>query len=159
MMRLHHQREAAAVETLHHPDLPQRARPVEGLREQVPCQLLQLGVAAGTGERRVAHVVGEVEAGIVHPDGPALHRRERQPLAVARQVPEPGADEGADRLDVDPSVGRAEGPRIEERDGSDVHRVRRPLEEDERGVLDREALERVGHGGPSWGVGWRREQK
>ena len=85
MVGLGQQREAIVGESLDQPQLPQRARAVERLREHPAGEALELLVAAGPGERGVAHVEGDVEVRIVDPHRAALAERdEGQPLAVAR---------------------------------------------------------------------------
>lgn len=49
-------------------ELPQRVLHVEGVRHDPPDQVAQLVEAAGPGDRDVAHVAPDVEAGLVSPD-------------------------------------------------------------------------------------------
>ena len=82
-----------SLQALDDPQLPERLRAIEPLGEDAARQLSQLLVAARARQRRVANVVVEVEARVVHPEGPAqLERREGQPLAVARYQREPGLE-------------------------------------------------------------------
>ena len=92
---------------VHDPELPERLRAVEPLREDPAHQVAQLVVAARLRQRGVAHVVVEVEGRVVHPERPpGLERREGELLAVARHEPQA-------RLEVSAEVrrGRAAGPR------------------------------------------------
>jgi hypothetical protein len=75
VMGLGDQGEALALQALDQPELPQRFAAVELLGEDAADQLAQLRLASGRRERRVAHVVGDVEAGIVDPEGPPGLRR------------------------------------------------------------------------------------
>ena len=65
---LRDQREAVALEPLHQPDLPQRLGAVQALGEDPPGQPAQLVLRARRGQRRVAHVVVDVEARVVDPE-------------------------------------------------------------------------------------------
>jgi len=87
------EREAIALQPLHQPHLPQRLRAVERLRKDPGGQSAQLPFGAGGGQRGMADVVGEVEAGVVCPQRPpGLKRREDELLAEARHEIEPRAD-------------------------------------------------------------------
>ena len=89
------QREAAALEPLDEPRLPQRLRAVQPLRVDARGQRAQLLLRARLRQRRVAHVVLEVEARVVDPDRPAgLQRRERELVPVARHEVQPRPDVG-----------------------------------------------------------------
>ena len=78
-------REAVALQALDQPELPERLRAVELLREDPRRQHPQLLLGAGLGQRGVADVVGEVEVRIVDPDGRALAEGdEAELLAEAR---------------------------------------------------------------------------
>jgi hypothetical protein len=68
VMDLADHREATALESLHDPGFPQGLRVVEGLRHDPRRELLQLLVAARPRQARVAHVVVQIELGIVDPD-------------------------------------------------------------------------------------------
>ena len=75
------------------PDLPQRLLAVELLREHAPGEPAQLLVARGRRQRGVAHVVADVEVRVVDPHGrDGAERREREPLAVARDEVQAGVD-------------------------------------------------------------------
>ena len=73
------------LEPLHHPVLPQRLGPVERLGGDPGRQQQQLLLATRGRKRGLAHVVVEVEAGVVDPQGAAgLERGSGQLLAIAR---------------------------------------------------------------------------
>jgi hypothetical protein len=73
-------REAAALDAVDQPHLPDRLRPVEPLGEDARRERAQLVLAPGGGERSVADVVVEVEVGVVDPDWPALTKRDEAKL-------------------------------------------------------------------------------
>ena len=92
-MGLAQHRESAAVEPLDEPQLPQRAVAIKRLGEDAAGQALEVALGAGARQRRVAHVIGQVEVRVVDPDGTALvEGHERQPLPVARDQMQPQAD-------------------------------------------------------------------
>src|SRR5436190_2566369 len=64
--------EAATLEPLDQPQLPERLVPVERLGEDTPRERLELVLGAGGGEGRRAHVVAQVEVRVVDPLRPAL---------------------------------------------------------------------------------------
>ena len=127
VVRLGDQREAAVVEPLDEPQLPQRLRAVELLRVDARGQRAQLLLAAGARERGVAQVVLEVEARVVDPQRPAgLERRHRELLPVARDEVQPAAD-------VVGEVREGRRRALEDHHGADVHvRVRPFLGEEGR---------------------------
>src|SRR2546429_695722 len=71
MVGLGQEREAVPLQPLNQPKLPERLGAVELLREDAPGEAAQLILGAGGGQRRVAHVVGEVEGWVVDPEGPS----------------------------------------------------------------------------------------
>ena len=90
---LRQQAEAAVVEALDEPHLPQRLGAVELLGEHARAEVHELLVAARRGQRGVAHVVLEVEVGVVGPQRAArVGGREHEPLAVARHHVQAAAD-------------------------------------------------------------------
>ena len=92
--------EAVVLETLDQPDLPERLVAVELLGEHPAGEILELVLGPGGGEGGRAHVVAQVQMGIVDPARPALaERHEGEPLAVARHEPET-ALEGLEQLVV-----------------------------------------------------------
>ena len=92
-MGLAQQREPAAVQALDEPQLPQRAVAIKRLGEDPAGQSLEVALGAGARQRRVAHVIGQVEVRVVDPDRPALvEGHERQPLPVAWNQMQPQAD-------------------------------------------------------------------
>ncbi len=120
-MGLRDQGEAALAEPLDEPQLPERLGPVELLGEDASRHPAEHVLVAGRGEGRVAHVVAEVELGVVDPERPAgLGRRERQLLAV------PGHEVQA-AVDVVEEVLVARGRPLEDRHAADVHVARRRL--------------------------------
>ena len=93
VVRLGDEREAVALEALDEPHLPQRLGAVERLRVDPRGERAQLRLRAGRRQRGVAHVVLEVEAGVVDPQRTAgLDGREGELLAEARDEVEPRAD-------------------------------------------------------------------
>jgi hypothetical protein len=83
VMDLADHREATALESLHDPGFPQGLRVVEGLRHDPRRELLQLLVAARPRQARVAHVVVQIELGIVD-RGSAEYGEERPPWPRGR---------------------------------------------------------------------------
>jgi hypothetical protein len=93
VMGLRDDREPFSGETLHEPELPERLRAVQLLREHTRRQVAELLLGAGRGERRVANVVLEVERRIVDPAlAPEAGRRRGELLPIARHEVQPGAD-------------------------------------------------------------------
>ena len=92
-------REAVALEPLDQVQLPERSRAVQRRREGLGDRLAELLFAAGRGQLRAAHVVVDVEVGVIDPEGTAeLQRRHREPLAQARQQVQAAADAGEELL-------------------------------------------------------------
>ena len=130
--------DAAVLEPVDEPHLPERVAAVERDGDEVADQLVELGHGAGLGHRDVAHVEGEVEVGVLDPhrvveaeghlDEPAPEgRREVEALLV--QLAEAVEREAAGR-----------GGRVEHEEAGDVHRRRRGLHVQERGVETGESL-------------------
>ena len=91
-------------------------------------ELEELLLAAGGRERRVAHVVLDIERRVVHPQRPAgLKRRRTQPLAVARHEVQPSSD----MIEV---VVERRRRAIEDQHRTDVHVRRGPFLVQERRV-------------------------
>jgi hypothetical protein len=130
----------AALQSLDHPDLPERARAVERTREDPARELAQLIERARAREREVAQVVADVEVAIVDPHRPALERRPRELLAIARDPVQHRLDRAAVAREVDAAVRVAQRARLEDRDRADVHRRVLALRPQERGVLRRESF-------------------
>ena len=145
VMRLRDQREAAAVEPLDDPRLPEGPCPVELLRHDPRREALQLLVVARARKARVPDVVVEVEVIVVHPDRIVLDRDPGEPLTVTGDLMQARRDTGPDALDVDPSVGGRERARLEDRRAPEMHVGLRALEEEERAVLSGERFVRGGH--------------
>jgi hypothetical protein len=127
-MRLGQQREAVVGEPLDEPQLPHRTCAIERLREDPAAQQLELLVAARAGKRRVAHVEGDVEMGVVDPHRAALtERHERQPLPIAR-------DQVQAREDVLDQLVVCRGASFEDRGTGDMHVGGAVLEMQKRAV-------------------------
>ena len=75
------QREAAVAHRVDEPDLPQRLVAVELLGEHAAGERAQLVLARGRGQRRVAHVVADVEVRVVDPHAGARRRAAGTPAA------------------------------------------------------------------------------
>ena len=115
VMGLGDEGEALAGQPLDHPDLPERLRAVELLGEDARRHVPQLLLRSGRRQRRVAHVVLEVERGVVDPERPpGRDRRVGELLAKAgHQVKA--------RADVVEQVGVARRRPFEDADSADVH--------------------------------------
>ena len=128
VVRLADEREAAALDALDQPDLPQRLVAVELLGEHAARERAQLLLGAGRGQRGLAHVVAQVQVRVVDPARPALaERHEGELLAVARDEVEPALDP-RDELVVGGRVA------VEEHHRGDVHVGGVVLEVQERRV-------------------------
>ena len=93
-----------------------------------PADVAELLLVAGRRQGRVADVVGEVEVGIVDPEGPpGLDGRKGQLLAEA-------GDEVQPAVDVREEVLVVRRRPLEDQDGADVHVRARGLVREERGV-------------------------
>jgi hypothetical protein len=118
-------REATAVQPVDQPHLPHRLRAVEALREDTRGERAELLLGTRLRKRRVAHVVVQVEVGVVDPDGAALAiRDELQLLAEPGDQMQPGEDVLAQLADL------RRGP-LEDRRRGDVHMGRAVLEVEE----------------------------
>ena len=133
-MHLEDQAEAPVLEARHEIYVPQRPRAVQRLRQQLvgqPAEPLQRHGSASLGGH--GHVVGDVEEVVVHPGRlRQSQRREREPLAEARDAREPRGDlrpEGLDRRRRNWAGGR-----LEKAAPSDVHVGVRGLEPQERAI-------------------------
>ena len=83
-----------------HPHLPQRTRSIELLRHQPAHQVLQVMLITWGRERRVPHVVGQVEVGIVDPHRMTqASRHEPDLLPIAGQQWELAFDQRGDVAD------------------------------------------------------------
>ena len=121
-------REAAAGEAVDQPHLPERLAAVEALAEDAGDQALELLVVAGRGQRGVAHVVVEVEVGVVGPERAAgLEARPDEALAVARH-------EVQARLDVRLEEAELGRRALEDHHAADVHVRAGALLDEERSV-------------------------
>ncbi len=126
MVRLH---------ALDDPQLPERFSAIQLLRHDARGEPLQLADVAGLRQMGMAQVVVEVEPGVVHPDGVLEQRDPLEPLAIARDAMQPRLDAGPDAVHVDTAVHRPQRPRLEDRDGADVH-VRRAILQFEKAVVE-----------------------
>ena len=121
VMGLGDEREAAALEALDHPHLPQRLGAVELLGEDPPGQQEELLLGARLRQRGVAHVVLEAEARVVDPQrATRAGGRHRELLAIARDEVQAPAQR-VEHL----GVGRRRA--LEHRERADVHVRRGPL--------------------------------
>ena len=121
MVGLGDQREPLPGQALDQPQLPQRLGAVELLGEDARRHPPELILGARRGERRVAHVVLDVEGRVVDPEGPAgLGGRVGQLLAKARHEVQPA-------LDVLEEVLVAGRRPLEDHDRADVHVARGAL--------------------------------
>ena len=110
---------------VHEPHLPQRLGAVERLRVHARGERAQLRLGAGRRQRGVAHVVLEVEAGVVDPQRAAgLDGREGELLAEARHEVQARA-----HVVGEPLVGGRRA--LEDHHRADVHVGRRALLRDE----------------------------
>jgi hypothetical protein len=100
----------------------------------------------------MAHVVGEPEAVVIHPDRNALVRDVAQALAKARHQVEVRFNGVADAFDVDAAAAATQRPHVENHDAAHVHVVALVFETQKRRVECAQAFV-IGHDGPP-----RREQ-
>src|SRR4029453_18054238 len=113
---------------------------------QGPGQPLELPVVTRTREMGVAHVIGEVEAAVVHPHRLSESWRGLEALAVARESMQPRLHESPHALDVDAAVRSRQLTALEHRDGADVHVAVAVFDLEEAVVERRESLEmRIRH--------------
>ena len=139
VMGLGDDRKAVVLDAVDQPDLPQRLRAIKPLREDSRREDLQLLLASGGGERRVAQVVGEVELRIVDPFRTSLAKgHHAQLLAKPGHEVKPGRDVIAKLV-----VGRRRP--LENGGRGDMHVRRTPLQVQKR---------RVEAGEPICGHGW-----
>ena len=134
-MALADDREPVVGEAGDHPQLPERLRAVEALREGPRGERPQLLLVAGGRQRRVADVIVEVQVRVVDPDRPALvEGDEPQLLAEAGDQVEP-------RLEVVAEVVEIGRRAFEDHRRGDVHVRPVALEMEERRVQAGEAIE------------------
>jgi len=139
-------RESPLTEPLHHPHLPERFAAVELLGHQAADQALELPLIAGARQMGVTHVVGEIEAPLVHPHRLAERRGRLEALAVAWEAVEARLYQGPYALDVDASLRHRERTALEHRDGADVHVAVAVLDLQEAVVQRREPFEAEARG-------------
>ena len=111
---------AAAGEAVEQRDLPQGPAAVEPVGVEVRQPVEQLGVAARSGQGRVAHVGGDVEVRVRLPVRPAqpARVRVREPLAEARHRLQAPVEQRAHVLDRRDAPARQ---RVEHHRPADVH--------------------------------------
>ncbi len=143
-----------ALEALDDPDLPERLRAVELLRDDAGGEALQLPFVAGARQARVPHVVVDVEVLVVDPDEAIPERDGREALAIARDQVQARGDVGADGVDVDAAVRTARRARRRAEHGGDVLVGGRAFDGEEGVVDDGEAV--VGIARHARGSGRRR---
>jgi hypothetical protein len=154
VVRLEDQREAALLEALDEPALPQRLRAVELLRVDPRGEPVELLLGAGRRQRAVTDVVLEVEVVVVDPQRPSgLERRVREPLPIARH-------EVQTRADVLQHGGERRRGTLEDRDRADVHVRARVLLMEERGVHGGESIEvLLRHGASPGCLRWSKSKR
>ena len=138
VVRLGDYREAAALEAFDEVHLPQRTVAVQRPGLDPRAELAQLLVRAWAGKCGTAHVVGDVEVGIVDPDRIGeVTGYETYFLPVARNE----RDSFLDQVDQ-PLVVEAIGRQLEDSQPADVHGRGTSFEVEERHIHGRKA---VGH--------------
>ena len=131
-------RDVAVLEPFHDVHLPEGAIAVKRPCHHLLGELGELGFTARGRERGAAHVILEVEVGILDPERVVeLERDREQPPSERWQQMEPALDQIAHLLERVPT---RNGGGIEHSGGGDVHVVRRRLEIEKRRVHSREAL-------------------
>ena len=82
----------------------------------------RLRFVAGLGHRRLTHVVGDVEVGIVHPYRCRLaEQRESDDLSQLRHQMQPALHMGPHRVEPEPPAGIVQWAALEDPDGAHVH--------------------------------------
>src|SRR5262245_3314358 len=149
-MGLRDDREIPLSEPFDYPHLPERLAAVELLRHQASDEALELPLIARARKMGVAHVVGEVEAPVVHPHRLAERRGRLEALAVAREAVEARLHQCPHARDVDSALRLRQRTALEQRDGTDVHVAVAVLDLEEAVVERREPFEvGVRHAPPS----------
>jgi len=133
-------REAVSLDALDDPQLPERLSAVELLRHDPPGQPLELPHVPRHRQRRVAHVVLQVEAGVVDPHRLPEARNPGELLAKSRHLVQLVRRELHDALEVELSTGERQRLGVEERDRPDVHVRIVVLDGQERRVDGRKTL-------------------
>ncbi len=132
---LRQQRPAVLAQPLDHPDLPQRLSPVQLVGEDPRGGPAQDVVGPRRRQGTVPQVVGQVEMGVVDPHGaPQPERYEANLLPVARHA--------SSRPRPSPRGARTGGRTLEDAHATDVHRVVRSLDVEERRVHGAHPLHR-----------------
>ncbi len=138
---------AVVLEALDHVELPQRAAPVQLTAHDAADVLGQLVDAAGSRQRRVPHVVGDVEVPVVDPHrGGDAERCLGQLLSEPWHEVQPGLDEVEEAREVELVV----GGRLEDEQPAGVHVLGGCLEPQEGRVEGAEPVTvSLAHPGPS----------
>src|SRR5262249_24862847 len=110
-------------------------------RHEASDQALELPFVAGARKMGVTHVVGEIEAPIVHPHRLAERGGRLEALAVAREAMEARLHQAPHALDLDSALRRYERTALEHRGGGDVHVADAVLDLEEAVVECREPFE------------------
>ncbi len=139
-MSLADRSETIALQPLGDPQFPQRLAAIELLRHDSPGQPLELLFPAGTRQRRMAHVVVEVEALIVNPDRMVLDRHARDPLPITGNLMQPRSDVAANPFDIDPAARGPHRLRVEDHHPRDVHVSLRTFKVQKRPVQNAQPL-------------------
>ncbi len=106
------QTDAAALEPVDQPEVPERVAAVERERHEVRAELQQLGVVARFGQCRLVHVVGDVELVVVHPHrGGLADQREPYPLAQLRHEVQAARHLGPHVVETQAATGVVQGRR------------------------------------------------
>ena len=113
--------EAVTLEAFHHPVLPERPRSIQLSCHYACGQLPELFIAARSGQRRVTHVVVEIELPVINPDGVILERDPFESLAVPRYQMHDRLGGSFDRLYVDATILRPERAGLEDLRSRHVH--------------------------------------
>jgi hypothetical protein len=130
-------REAAVTQPLYQPQLPQWLGAVELLGEDPRCEVAQLLLGAGRRQRGLAHVVVEIEVGVVDPDRATLPEGDKaQLLAEAWNQVQP-------RGDVVAKLGMAGRGAFENDRRGNVHMRPRSLHVEKGGVEPAQSI--LGH--------------
>jgi len=126
-------REAARREALDEPQLPERALPIEPLREDASRERAQLGVRARPRNGGVPDVEVEPVVRVLRPHGPQQRDRVNV-LLEARQRRDRAPDGCTDGRHVERPVGPHQSLAVEDRDRAHVHVERAGLDREEGAI-------------------------
>jgi len=142
-----------SLQPLHQPQLPQGLREIERLGHDAADEALELPDGAGPRQRRVPHVVVQVETVVVDPHGVVFDGDEREPLAMTRDRIEATLDAGADARHIDAAALGRQRTRFDDAHLADVHVGVAGLHEDHRRIERRQPfVMRARHGRLSLGA-------